>query len=59
MGPVVGRLSKQAGEGFGHGNGRVSELKEKFVLVLDEVIDGEPDEAGDGLGVEEHEAGSS
>ena len=54
---LVGKVEQEGGEGLGDWGGRVAEPEVQFVVLEHAVVKGETDDPGDGLGVEEHEAG--
>jgi hypothetical protein len=50
-------LGQQDGEGLRYWRGWVSEPKEDLLFLVGDVVDGQAEQAADGLGVEQHEAG--
>jgi len=55
--PVVDELEQDVGECFGDWRGWLAEADEDLVAFLEDVVDGEADNAAGGLGVEQHQTG--
>jgi hypothetical protein len=56
--PAGGQLEQQAGEWPGDGGWRVAEpQQDRAVAAVDDVVDGEPDDAAGGLGEQQRQAG--
>jgi hypothetical protein len=52
---VGGRGQQQAGDGFRDWCRWVAQAEQDVGAVADDVVDSEPDDSADGLGVEQHE----
>ncbi|MFE1891027.1 hypothetical protein [Streptomyces microflavus] len=48
-------LQQQGGDRIRNGRGRFTEPRQHGFAVADDVVDAEPDDAANGLGVEEHD----